>query len=342
MAVAAAAGRQRLLAPEQAGQHKVPLGGERLALVNIRIMGPQGAQHLLHLDAVPQPPQRHMEQQRQAQLVHGAVFGQLLRQRQQHPVDLGAQSVVILRQQGFFHLLGVEIGHPGGALLLHLGEEIDRLVAHKGALLGAAVGLLVGLGQHPRLGAQVADPGGEGHARLVPGGLLDGFDVGPDVIGGDLVPAAVEDHQVLPVQQKGQPVEPAPRQGGHGLPHPAPEGHLVGALVSAVAVQDERRDLQVVQVDARLGQHGQKAVGVLGGRHPAQQRGQSGVEVPQHALGDLGPAQPLVVHGGFQPAERLLKIVDVGGLEQILGHMVADGHISVSRPSAHVSWTGLF
>ena len=186
-----------------------------------------------------------MEQQRQAQLVHGAVFGQLLRQRQQHPVDLGAQSVVILRQQGFFHLLGVEIGHPGGALLLHLGEEIDRLVAHKGALLGAAVGLLVGLGQHPRLGAQVADPGGEGHARLVPGGLLDGFDVGPDVIGGDLVPAAVEDHQVLPVQQKGQPVEPAPRQGGHGLPHPAPEGHLVGALVPAVAVQDERRDCRL-------------------------------------------------------------------------------------------------
>ena len=66
-----------------------------------------------------------------------------------------------------------------------------------------------------------------------------------------------------------------------------------------------------------------------GGRHPAQQRGQPSVEVPQHALGDLGPAQPLVVHGGFQPAERLLKIVDVGGLEQIFGYMVADGHIQV-------------
>ena len=66
-----------------------------------------------------------------------------------------------------------------------------------------------------------------------------------------------------------------------------------------------------------------------GGRHPAQQRGQPSVEVPQHALGDLGPAQPLVVHGGFQPAERLLKIVDVGGLEQIFGHMAADGHIQV-------------
>ena len=60
------------------------------------------------LDGVPQAPQRDMEQKGQAELVHRAVFGQLLRQRQQHPVDLGAQSVVILRQQGFFHLFGVE------------------------------------------------------------------------------------------------------------------------------------------------------------------------------------------------------------------------------------------
>ena len=124
-----------------------------------------------------------MEQEGQAELVHRAVFGQPLGQELQHPVDLGAQSVVILGQQGFFHLFGVKVGHPGGALLLHLGEEVDRLPAGESALFGAAVGLLIGLGQHPRLGAQVADPRRKGHPLPVPDRLLDGFDVGPDVIG---------------------------------------------------------------------------------------------------------------------------------------------------------------
>ena len=110
-------------------------------------------------------------------------------------------------------------------------------------------------------------------------------------------------------------MQPAARQGRHHLPHPAPEGHLVGALVPALPVQDKGGDLQVVQVDARLGQHGQKAVGVLGGGGAAQHGGQPDVEMAQHALGDLGPAQPLVVHGGLQPAEGLLKVVDIGGLE---------------------------
>ena len=122
---------------------------------------------------------------------------------------------------------------------------------------------------------------------------------------------------------------PSRKDSRRHLPHPAPEGHLVGALVAAVAVQDKGRDLQVVQVDARLGEHGQKAVGVLGGGHPAQHGGEPDMEMAQHALGDLGPAQPLVVHGGLQPAEGLLKVVDVGGLEQVLGHVAADGHIQV-------------
>ena len=124
-------------------------------------------------------------------------------------------------------------------------------------------------------------------------------------------------------------MQPAARQGRHHLPHPAPEGHLVGALVPAVPVQNKGGDLQVVQVDARLGQHGQKAVGVLGGGGAAQHGGQPDVEMAQHALGDLGPAQPLMVHGGLQPAEGLLKVVDIGGFEQVFGHMVADGHIQV-------------
>ena len=212
-------------------------------------MGAQGAQHLFHLDAVAQPPQRHVEQKGQAQLVHRAVFGQALGQGQQHPVDLGPQGVVVLGQQGLFHLLGVKIGHPGGALLLHLGEEIHRLLPGKSALLGAAVGLLVGLGQHPRLGAQVADPGRKGHPQPVPHRPLDGLDVGPDVAGGDLFPAAVEDHHVHPVHPRhpyvGQdhvrpavlhPVQHLLAAGAHSrhLIAPLPPGQAVGHAVAYI------------------------------------------------------------------------------------------------------------
>ena len=61
----------------------------------------------------------------------------------------------------------------------------------------------------------------------------------------------------------------------------------------AVAVQCEGRDDEVVEVDARFGQHGQKALRLAGGGDALQKRGQPELEMTPDALGDLGVLQPL-------------------------------------------------
>ena len=99
----------------------------------------------------------------------------------------------------------------------------------------------------------------------------------------------------------------------------------------AVAVQCEGRDDEVVEVDARFGQHGQKALGVAGGGDALQKRGQPELEMTPDALGDLGVLQPLVVQRGLEPPERLLEIVEIRRLEQILRHMILDGHVQIFK-----------
>ena len=107
-----------------------------------------------------------MEQQRQAQAVYGLVI-QLCRARQQkHPVDLGAQRIVILRQQGFFDLFGVKIEGNFGLRVLDLLEMKGTFRPGKSTLLCTAVGLLVCLRQHLQFGAKAADAGGQRSAEL--------------------------------------------------------------------------------------------------------------------------------------------------------------------------------
>lgn len=119
-----------------------------------------------HLYAVAQAPQRNMEQQRQAQAIYGLVV-QLCRARQRkHPVDLGAQRIVILRQQGFFNFFGVKIEGDFGLRVLDLPEMKGTFRAGKSTLLCAAVGLLVCLRQHLQFGAKAADAGGQRSTEL--------------------------------------------------------------------------------------------------------------------------------------------------------------------------------
>ncbi len=92
--------------------------------------------------------------------------------KQEHPVYLGPKRFVVLRQKGFFDPLGIKIGQVIRALAAQLAELVNLLLPRKGALLGTAVGLFVGLGQHLRFGTQIADAHRQGDAQLVVDRLL--------------------------------------------------------------------------------------------------------------------------------------------------------------------------
>lgn len=92
--------------------------------------------------------------------------------KQEHPVYLGPKRFVILRQQGFFDPLGIKIGQVVRTITAQLAELVNLLLPRKGALLGTAVGLFVGLGQHLGFGTQIADAHRQGDAQLVVDRLL--------------------------------------------------------------------------------------------------------------------------------------------------------------------------
>lgn len=320
---------QRLLIAEQDGQHEAALAGQGVALVDIGVIGPEAAHHVGHEHPVPQPPERDVEEQREAEPVSIEILPHRRAEGGEDPVQLAAQSVIVLPEQRLFDAVGVEIGEGLGPVLPQLAEVVDALAPGKDVLFGAAVGLLVALRQHVQLAAQLADPGREGGPHLLARRLLQGADVREHLVRLELPLGAVKaDHHLLAVQKE-QPVQRALRHRGAGGQHPAPQGGQVRLFVPAVAVKGEHRHHKVFGVDARLGEHGQKALGVLFGGEALQQLAEPALKVAAHALVELSAAQPLVVEGGFEPPEDLLELVEIGGLEQVLGDMVFDGHVEV-------------
>ena len=166
---------------------------------------------------------------------------------------------------------------------------------HKQALSGAAVGLLIPLGQHIRLGTQVADTGRKRFAQGVFYPALHGLYRGFDLRIGDFFLTAEQcDHGTGFVQNE-QPVQVVCRNGLGLFQNAPPQCRAVAVFIAAVAAQREHYHNRVVHIDPLVGQHRLKTLGIMGRGGAAQHGAQPNLEMPLHTLADFCIAQPLMV-----------------------------------------------